>query len=262
MNLSSQTGFDIAILNLDHRIPQFLFELDAAIRALFLYPNFAIRTTMTDNIEESYNPALRLREINRMKQKITFGNVPAFYHSVATSLGLAEGMFRYGFENSLDLVLDKRNWNPKALNAKATNMGDFEFPTMPRLSIYKVFTHRGFEIHCIPWQKNREVDREMFNHPDMEFKHWLPGTMKTLFRIAQLHTFIQSYYDVGDDADLELIKYAHNVSEEFVDDLLKKLNIVKVHGISIKGFFDYMGKKHKAGEDFYLPKVYDFSGQE
>ncbi len=43
----------------------------------------------------------RLREINRLKLKLTFGNVPPFYHAVATSLGMAEGMLKYGFENSL-----------------------------------------------------------------------------------------------------------------------------------------------------------------
>lgn len=202
---------------------------------------------------------LSLRDINRLKQKITFGNVPPFYHSVATSLGLAEGVFRYGFENSLDMVLDQRNWNPSALDARLTNLGDYEYAKMPRLSIYKVFTHRGFEIHCIPWLKQREVDEEMFNHPEMEFRRWVPGTMKTLFRIAQLHTFIQAYYDHGDEADFELIKHAHNIAEEFVADLSHRLNVVKVHGITIKSFFSYMGKKHKAGEDFYLPKVYDFS---
>ncbi len=55
----------------------------------------------------------RLREINRLKLKLTFGNVPPFYHAVATSLGMAEGMLKYGFENSLDILTDQRNWNLK-----------------------------------------------------------------------------------------------------------------------------------------------------
>ncbi|GAB5379282.1 MAG: hypothetical protein Alis3KO_12690 [Aliiglaciecola sp.] len=214
---------------------------------------------MTKTTTSAYNADIKLREINRLKQKITFGNVPAFYHAVSTSLGLAEGMFRYGFENSLDLVLNQGNWNPKMLEGKDGELGSTIFTQSPRLSIYKVFTHRGFEIHCIPWMKNREVDTELINHPDMEFKRWIPSTMKVLFRIAQLHTFVQSYFDVGDEADLELIKYAHNITEDFIEDLQTKLNVKKVHGISIKAFFEVMQKKHKAGEDFYLPKVYDFS---
>ena len=213
---------------------------------------------MTDSSGDTYNADIKLREINRLKQKITFGNVPAFYHAVSTSLGLAEGMFRYGFENSLDLVLNQNNWNPKKLKSTVGELGSNTFEQSPRLSIYKVFTHRGFEIHCIPWLKSHEVDSDYINHPDMEFKRWFPGTMKCLFRVAQLHTFIQSYFDVGDEADLELIKYAHNISEDFVEDLHKKLNVVKVHGITIQAFFDLIKKKHKAGKDFYLPKVYDF----
>jgi hypothetical protein len=212
---------------------------------------------MTKNSSSSYNADMNLREINRFKQKVTFNNVPAFYHSVSTSLGLAEGMLRYGFENSLDLVMDQTNWNPNCLPCKKGELGSKQFEQSPRLSIYKVFTHQGFEIHCIPWLKNIEVDRDMVNHPDMEFKRWFPSKMKCIFRIAHLHTFIQSYFDVGDEADLELIKYANNISEEFVEDLNQKLNVQKTHGISIKAFFDVMERKHKAGEDFFLPKVYD-----
>ncbi|GAB2676994.1 hypothetical protein [Aliiglaciecola aliphaticivorans] len=213
--------------------------------------------TVTSNIKNGQD--LVLRDINRLKQKITFNNVPAFYHAVSTSLGLAEGMFRYGFENSLDDLLDQSNWNPQTLESLPGQLNSIDFVSSPRVSIYKVFTHRGFEVHCIPWMKNQEVDRELINHPDMEFKRWRPSSMKVLFRIAQLHTFIQSYFDIGDEADLELIKYAHNISEDFIDDLQKKLNVVKVHGISVRSLFDVMAKKHKAGEDLYLPKVYDFS---
>lgn len=207
---------------------------------------------------DTQNFDLRLREINRLKKKLNFGNVPPFYHAVSTSLGLAEGLFRYGFENSLDLLLDQKNWNPACLDGKEDAMGLVTFGKTPRFSVYKVFTKQGFEIHCIPWLNGREVDSEYFNHPDMEFRHWVPATMKVLFRISQLHVFIQSYFNVGDDADLELIRYAHNISEDFINDLQEKLNVVKVHGISVKGFFDFVEKKHKTGEDFFLPRVYQF----
>lgn len=208
---------------------------------------------------DKHNHELRLREINRLKKKINFGNVPPFYHAVSTSLGLAEGLFRYGFENSLDILMDQKNWNPKMLDGKEDTMGLVTFGKEPRLSVYKVFRKQGFEIHCVPWMKNREVDSLYINHPDMEFRQWVPGTMKVVFRIAQLHDFIQSYFNVGDDADLELIRYAHNISEDFVNDLQNKLNVVKVHGISVKGFFDFVEKRHETGEDFYMPRVYDFS---
>ncbi len=38
-----------------------------------------------------------------------------FIMLIATSLGMAEGMLKYGFENSLDILTDQRNWNLKYL---------------------------------------------------------------------------------------------------------------------------------------------------
>jgi len=43
-----------------------------------------------------------------------------------------------------------------------------------------------------------------------------------------------------------------------VDDLCTKLNVQKVHGVSVRGFFDYAEKKMKNGEPVYLPQVYKF----
>lgn len=63
----------------------------------------------------------RLREINRLKLKLTFGNVPPFYHAVATSIGMAEGMLKYGFENSLDVLTDQQNWNLSNLGCSGSN---------------------------------------------------------------------------------------------------------------------------------------------
>ena len=210
---------------------------------------------MLEGVEQ---PDLSLREINRLKNKINFGNISNFYHSVSTSLGLAEGMYKYGFENSLDSLLDKRNWNLALLGGHENSLGEIECDNMPRLSVYKLFTQYGYEIHCIPWLKDREFEREMRHVPEMEFKSWNPSLMKVVFRISQLHKFMLYYFEHGDEADFELIKYSHNITENFVEDLQKKLNIQKVHGISVKGFFDYAEKKFKNGEPIYLPPVYQF----
>jgi hypothetical protein len=209
-------------------------------------------------LEGVEKPELRLREINRLKNKINFGNIPNFYHSVSTSLGLAEGMYKYGFENSLDILLDKKNWNLELLGGRENGIGDIECEKMPRLSIYKLFTQYGYEIHCIPWLKDHEFERELRNVPEMEFKSWNPSLMKVVFRISQLHKFMLYSFEHGDEADLELIKYAHNITEDFIEDLQTKLNIQKVHGISVKGFYGYAEKKFKNGDPIYLPPVYRF----
>lgn len=198
----------------------------------------------------------RLREINLLKRKITFNNIPAFYHSVATSLGMAEGMFKYGFENSLDTLLDKRNWNLDLLGGEDDGFGNIQCGTPPRISIYKLFTVHGFEIHCIPWLGQKEVDRDLNRHEQFEFKYWRAGSMKVVFRIAKLHTFIRMYFEHGDEADLQLIRFAHNLTEDFIEQLQPKFRTQKVYGVSVKNFFDFADKKLKAGEDVYLPSVY------
>ena len=210
---------------------------------------------MTDSIKQVEN---RLREINRLKRKITFGNIPAFYHAVATSLGMAEGMLKYGFENSLDILTDQRNWNSRYLGAIEDGMGSLVWPNKPRVSVYKVFTPHGFEIHCVPWKGNKEFDFDLANHAEMDFKFWKPGIMKVVFRLPQLHTFIKMYFDHGDEADLQLIRCAHNIAEEFVEHLIPQFNTQKVYGVTIKNFFDFAEKKHQAGEEIYLPTVYSF----
>ncbi|MFC4654154.1 MULTISPECIES: hypothetical protein [Rheinheimera] len=211
---------------------------------------------MTANSTSAAQESSQLREINRLKRKLCFGNIPPFYHSVATSLGMAEGMFKYGFDNSLDILTNQQNWNVKLLGGTDDGLGTVICPDKPRLSIYKVFTPHGFEVHCIPWKGNKEFDFDLVGHPLMDFKFWHPGIMRTVFKIAGLHTFIKLYFEHGDDADLQLIRHAHNLSEDFVEKLAPQFNTQKVFGVSVKNFFDFAEMKHKAGEEIYLPTVY------
>ena len=172
-------------------------------------------------------------------------------------MGLAEGEVRYGFESALDGLMDMRNWNPDVLGAERGSLGEYLFARTPRLSVYKLFTRDGFEVHCIPWLRDKEIDFELVNHKDMEFKHWKPSSMKLVFRIPQLHTFIQMTIENGDEADLQLIRFAHHLAEAFVEDLHNKLNVQKEHGVSVKGFYEYACKRMQDGEEVFLPKVYD-----
>lgn len=215
-------------------------------------------TTASTMSQHANTGDMRLSDISQLKKRLTFGNIPPGFHAVATSIGMAEGMFRYGFEDHLDKLLDKSNWNLTKLGGTQTPMGEIECPVQPRLSVYTLFTPDGFEVHCIPWNKDQEFDYELANRPDMDFKYWNPATMKVVFRIAQLHNFIRMYFEHGDEADLALIRYAHNVAEAFVEDLQSKLNVQKVFGVSVRSFFEFAQKRRAAGEDIYLPKVYQF----
>jgi hypothetical protein len=201
--------------------------------------------------------AMRLGQINRLKKKITFGNIPHNYHALSTSIAMAEGMTKYGFDNSLDTLLNKENWNLDYLGGHKTAVGEIICETAPRISLYKLFTPEGLEIHCIPWIRNEEFNFELQNRPEMDFKHWIPATMKVVFKIVHLHTFIYQYFDHGDEADLALIKHAHAVVENFVEQTALLFNTQKNHGVSVGAFFEYVEKKRKSGEEVLLPTVYN-----
>lgn len=198
-----------------------------------------------------------LREINRAKKRITFGNIPDYFHVTATSLAAAEGAVKYGFENKVDMLLDKTNWNLKKLGGSEDFIGNITCDNSPRISVYKLFTRYGFEIHCVPWLREVEIDYPLSGNPEFEFKRWDPNGMKVVLQVAQLHKFITMFHQHGgDEADLDLIKYAHNLTEDFVESLTKKLNVQKVFGVSVKAYFDYSEKKLKESDDVPLPLVY------
>jgi hypothetical protein len=199
---------------------------------------------------------MRLGQINRLKKKITFGNIPHNYHALSTSIAMAEGMSQYGFENSLDVLTNQENWNLDYLGGSKTAVGEIICKARPRISLYKLFTPDGFEIHCIPWIRDEEFNFELSGRPEMDFKHWIPSTMKVVFKIVHLHTFIYQYFDHGDEADLALIKHAHAVVENFIEQTEPMFNTQKVHGVSVGSFFEYVEKKRQSGEEVFLPKVY------
>lgn len=203
-----------------------------------------------------------LRDIHRQKKLLTMGNIPNSFHLVAHSLGMAEGMLRYGFENSLNILTNKNNWNVRNLGGRVNAIGEVECDNKPRMSFYKVFTREGFEIHAIPWRGNREFNCELSGFDDMDYKFWNPKLTRVVFRIAHLHQFIKLYFDYGDEADLALIRFAHNIVEDFVDYLTPQFNTKTVYGISVRSFFEFAEKRHKAGSEMYLPTVYDLQEDE
>ena len=53
------------------------------------------------------NPSLK--DINAFKKQINWGELPAFYHLVAQSLGESEGLLSHGFDNAAKRIIDQRN---------------------------------------------------------------------------------------------------------------------------------------------------------
>jgi hypothetical protein len=181
------------------------------------------------------NPTLK--EINWYKKQINWGELPPFYHMVASSISETEGILHHGFDNAVKRVLDKRNWNLELLKGYEDNFGAIHCEGKPRLALNQVFTERGFELWAFPYAKDTKVDKYVKDNRFLEFRVWDPHSMKNLIRINQLHKFIGFYFDRGDAADKALILHAHKVVHKVISFLQAELNIVSVSGVTIKDFY-------------------------
>jgi len=187
------------------------------------------------------NPTLK--DINWYKKQINWGELPPFYHLVAQSLGESEGLLTHGFDNAIKRLLDKRNWNLERLDGYIDDHNIIHCEHKPRIALYQVFTERGFELHAIPYAKDREVEQYIKNNKLMEFVVWDPLSMRIILRINQLHKFIAFYFEHGDGADLALILHAHKTVHQVISYLREQLEIVKVEGVSIRAFFETQQKR-------------------
>ncbi len=65
-----------------------------------------------------------LKEINWYKKQINWGELPPFYHMVASSVSESEGILDHGFDNAVKRLIDPRNWNLDLLGGHVTEMGE------------------------------------------------------------------------------------------------------------------------------------------
>lgn len=193
------------------------------------------------------NPTLK--EINWYKKQINWGELPPFYHLVASSVSEAEGILEHGFDNAVKSLLDKRNWNLDLLDGYETELGDIQCNKKPRIALHQVFTDRGFELWAQPYAKDVIIDQYVKNNRFMEFKVWDPLSMKCLIRINQLHTFIGFYFERGDKADKAIILHAHKVVHKIITFLQIQLNVVKLDGVTIKALYQLCEKDSRACSD-------------
>ncbi|WP_372763125.1 hypothetical protein, partial [Pseudoalteromonas sp.] len=139
------------------------------------------------------NPTLK--EINWFKKQINWGELPPFYHLVASSVSEAEGILEHGFDNAVKQLINKRNWNLDLLDGYEDALGEIHCKSKPRIALHQVFTDRGFELWAFPYAKDVMVDQYIKNNRFMEFNVWDPLAMKNVIRINQLHKFIGFYFE-------------------------------------------------------------------
>ncbi|BBN81178.1 hypothetical protein PA25_11630 [Pseudoalteromonas sp. A25] len=193
------------------------------------------------------NPTLK--EINWYKKQINWGELPPFYHMVASSISETEGILHHGFDNAVKRVLDKRNWNIELLGGYEDDNGLIHCETPPRLALHQVFTDRGFELWAYPFAKHTQIDQYVKDNRLIEFNVWDPHSMKNLIRINQLHKFIAFFFERGDAADKALILHAHKVVHKIISFLHSEMNIVSTDGVTIKDFYQMCERDSRACND-------------
>jgi hypothetical protein len=193
------------------------------------------------------NPTLK--EINWYKKQINWGELPPFYHLVASSVSETEGTLDHGFDTAVKKLIDKRNWNLDLLGGHIDNLGEIHCSNKPRVALHQVFTDRGFEVWAQPYAKDVLVDQYIKDNRFLGFNEWDPLTMKNLIRINQLHKFIEFYFERGDKADKAVILHSHKVVFKIINFLKQELNVVKQTGVTIKEFYQLNEKSSQACSD-------------
>jgi len=185
-----------------------------------------------------------VKEINAFKKRINWGEIPAFFHLVASSIAEAEGFINYGFDNAYKRLVDRRNWNydklgvPDAIDLKKIDHIELVEPIAPpRICLYHVFSSKGYELLAFPYVNDTMIDEYRSDDKNMEFKTWDPSQMKVLVRIAQLHKFIAFTLKNGDDADIALVIHAHLVVNKMIEMLSKEMTVHEIKGMTIHQAF-------------------------
>lgn len=184
-----------------------------------------------------------LKEINAYKKKLNWGEVPAIYHMVSTSIGDLDGILTHGFDSAYKQILNKDTWNLNLLGGEKDELGKITVRYKPQISLRHAFTEMGYELHCYPVVLGEKVNRTLVNNSNCPFKVWYPETTRMLFRINSLVSFIIFAHQSGDEADLALLKYAFYRVEKLISILRESFEVVDVKGYTIAEFFKQVSKQ-------------------
>ncbi|MCW8863609.1 MAG: hypothetical protein OQK09_07710 [Colwellia sp.] len=185
-----------------------------------------------------------LKEINAHKKKLTWGDVPAIYHLVSSSLGELEGILSHGFDSAYRQILDRNTWNLSALDGQRDSNGNIQVSRKPQIILQHDYNDMGYELHCYPVVDGEKIVRPLVRDPQSPFQIWLPESMRMLFRINSLVAFAIFTYQSGDEADLALVKYAYYRVNELINTLSESFDILAVEGYSIADFYQEIARRN------------------
>ena len=178
-----------------------------------------------------------LKEITALKKKITWGDVPAIYHMVSSSVGDIEGILTHGFDSAYKRLLNKNTWNLDLLSGHKDHLGNIEVKHKAQIMLRHSYNEMGYELHCYPIINGEKITRTIKNDPRCPFHHWYPESMQMLFRINSLIAFSIYSYQNGDEADMALIKHAFICVENLIAILKESFDVIDIKGYNIAEFY-------------------------
>jgi hypothetical protein len=182
------------------------------------------------------NP-ISLKDINALKRKISWGDVPTIYHLVTSSLSDLDGILTHGFDSPYKQILNRNTWNLQALNGYRDSEGTIHVKNKPEIILQHQYNDVGYELLCFPIIKGEKITQPQIHDPSCPFQVWLPESMEKLFRINCFVAFTIFTYQSGDEADLALIKFAHGLVSNLIKILSESFDIIDVEGYNIGEFY-------------------------
>ena len=107
----------------------------------------------------------------------------------------------------------------------------------PAIALKKNCHKYAFNLHCFPIVNQLPQALIKPFDADSPFKEFNPSSLGPLLVIHKLRDFIAMTIHYGDEADMELLKYAHILLEQPTDLLTTSLHVVENSGQSIQQIF-------------------------
>lgn len=190
------------------------------------------------------SPNANLKEINAYKKQINWGDVPAIYHLVSSSVGELDSILTHGFDSAYKKVINPNSWNLELFGAYKDENGELKVKNKPEIILKHDYTDMGYELHCYPVINGEVVTQMVLNNAQCPFERWMPESMQMLFRVNSLIAFAIFCYQSGDDADLALMKFTHRRVEQLIKNLSEFFHISAIKGYNIAQFYQEIVKRN------------------
>lgn len=192
----------------------------------------------------SVNKLANLKEINALKKQLNWGEIPAIYHMVSSSLSELNGILSHGFDSNYKTILDRNTWNLPPLNGFRNSNGHIQVKIKPKLVLCHEYNDMGYELHCYPIVNGERINHRLVGEHTGPFQTWVPESMRILFRINSLVAFSIFTYQNGDEADRALVKFANNLVEKLINILCESFEIIEVEGYNIAEFYQEITRRN------------------